>query len=239
MSTVMVSERGAFELACEEDLVPSMYYDQAGVETFGIGHTNAAGAPFVGSLPQSTPPAGVDRRNAVIRAWQIFLNDLDKYTDAVIAVLGTGLEQHELDGWVKWHFNTGGIRQTSAVKKWKAGDKAGAVRILKQWNKITVKGKKKVSKGLVSRRVKEADMILNGLYPNGTLEVYGVNAKNQVIWKPLASYNFKQWAEYTIFGDVKPRIGAAPAVAYGGGAVGIGALIVAFWDNIAGLLGWG
>lgn len=237
MSTVMVSERGAFELACEEDLVPSMYYDQGGVKTFGVGHTDAAGAPFVDSLPQTTPPAGFARKNAVIRAWQIFVKDLDKYTDAVIEVLGTGLEQHELDGWVKWHFNTGGIRRTSAVKKWKAGDKEGAVRILKQWNKVTIKGKKQVSKGLAARRTKEAAMILNGVYPNGTLEVFGVNAKNRVVWKPLASYNFEQWSAYTTNGQVKPRVPSLGIPAAVG--TGLGAAIIAFWDKIVGLFGWG
>lgn len=189
-----VSQIGAFAIASDEDLVPTRYKDQANVDTWGIGHTHHAGAPDPRQMSFAMPA----NQDAVVReAWEVFLTDLTRYTAPVLAALGP-VAQHELDGWVMWHFNTGGIGSTSAVKKWKAGDKAGAVRVLQSWNKVTKRGAKVVSDGLVKRRQREADIILLGRYPaDATLDIFPTDGAGKIRWSAkTASYDYAGWKKF-------------------------------------------
>lgn len=236
-----VSARGAFAIAQAEDLVPAPYYDSAGVLTWGIGHTAQAGLPNPASISMAMP-ANLD--GAIREAWWLFEKDLTPYAREVLQALGP-ITQNELDGWVMWHFNTGGIHTTSAVKMWRSGDKAGAVRKLQQWNKITVKGKKIVSDGLVARRAQEAAIILRGTYPGGTLDVFPTNGKGRVIWNALASYDFMAWSEYIGARVVDADRVERPAAKPGAGGIvtaivlaitGFAATVAAFWDKVQGWL---
>jgi len=200
MSTV--SGRGAFSIAAEEALVPTRYKDMRGIDTFGVGHTQAAGGLDPRLLGYEMP-GNVDA--AIREAWTLFTTDLRAYTAQVVKVLGP-MEQHELDGWVMWHFNTGGLHSTSAVKKWLAGDKKGAVAILQQWNKVTVQGKKVVSDSLTERREREAAMILFGKYPVTLLNVFPTNGKGKVIWNPIASYSYNRWQQVIMGGGIDAEI---------------------------------
>lgn len=233
-----VSARGAFAIAQAEDLVPAPYYDSAGVLTWGIGHTAHAGLPNPATLPMSLP-ANLD--STIREAWWLFEKDLLPYTREVLKALGP-VTSHELDGWVMWHFNTGGIHTTSAVRKWRSGDKAGAVAVLQQWNKITVKGKKVVSDGLVARRKQEADIILRGVYPGGKLDVFPTDGKGRVIWKALASYDYRQWSDFIGARVVDAdRVEHAPKTGAGGivsaillALSGVGVTLAAFWEKLQG-----
>jgi len=214
-------------IAVDEGIVPAAYYDVVGVRTVYIGHTAAAGAPSPLSI-SLTMPLDSELDAVLKEAWSVFSKDLLVYTAAVVAKMGPDLKQHELDGWVGFHFNTGGIYRTSAVAKWRSGDKAGAVRVLKQWNKGTINGQKRVLQALVARRDDEAALILGGVYPNKPLAVWGTNGRGKVQWgAPLRTYTFAKWAAFL----GKSRGSAAAdgaAVAVGGGAIAV----AMWWDKI-------
>lgn len=196
-----VSERGAFLLAAHEALVPTRYRDLAQVDTFGIGHTASAGKPDPREMSFAMP---ANPRLVYREAWDLFLRDLKPYTAQVVKAFGGGLEQHQLDGLVMWHFNTGGALSSSAVSAWRAGDREKAVRIIKSWNKVTIRGVKQVSEALVRRREEETSLILSGRYYPAQLAVYGTDGRGNVIWRPLESFNFGEWAEFLGGPEVRP-----------------------------------
>lgn len=230
----MLTAKGYFAIAQIEDLVIAPYLDQRGTLTWGIGHTDATKrAPKVNTMPTSTP---INVDGVIREAWNVFCADIEPYERAVTAAL-PGLKPHEKDGWVMWHFNTGGLSKTKAVAKWKAGDKAGAVAVLQQWNKVTIKGEKLVSDGLVKRRQQEADMILKGVYPGGTLDVYRTDGNRHIVWSPkIASYDIDEWHKFIGYvPEPAPRRVALPTIstdARGGGIVA--AIIAAAAAIIAG-----
>lgn len=186
-----VSPHGAFVIASHEALVPTRYRDLAGVDTWGIGHTHHAGTPDPRAMAYHMP---TNVEGTYREAWDIFQRDLARYTADVVSKFGADLAQHELDGLVGWHFNTGGALSSSAVAKWHAGDKVGAVRVVQSWNKVTVKGQKVVSDALVARRKEEAALILSGAYPKRKLAVYPTDGHGRVIWKPIETFTWDEWS---------------------------------------------
>lgn len=206
-----VSPQGAFAIATHEALVPTRYRDFVGVDTWGIGHTHHAGDPDPREMSFAMP---TNVQPVYDEAWDVFLSDLEDYTAEVVAAFGPNLEQHELDGLVGWHFNTGGALSSSAVKVWRGGDKNRAVRIVKSWNKGTVKGQKVVLPALVERRADDAALILRGEYPKRKLAVYGTDGAGTVIWKPIETFTWSQWRGATAGAEAKkPRtlVGVAAA----------------------------
>lgn len=224
--------KGEFLIAMEEGIVPTRYRDKAGVDTWGIGHTAAAGAPDPRQMSFAMP-TNVD--GAVTEAIRLFRRDLDKYTQDVIRNFGP-MAPHELAGWVSWHFNTGGAHSSRARGLWKAGDKKGAVRVLRSWNKFTSNGVKLVSAALDKRRGVEADLILRGRYPDlsAGLPVWATNGQGRVIWRPLDLLSLEEYERAAGLPPVpqKSRAPFAEAVA----ALGIG--LVIFWDNIKEFFAW-
>jgi len=227
------SQRGAAFIAAEEGLVPAVYRDAVGVLTWGIGHTRSAGDPD----PHSMSPGMPSNVDAVIKeAMRVFDEDLKKYEREVIDAFGPNLKQHELDGLVSWHFNTGGAHSSSSVGKWKAGDKKGAVATIKKWNKGTINGKKRVLNVLVGRRKLEADMILNGEYPPPTLletPVWGVKGKTfRVQWGHVITripYDQMLAGRRPVGGDA--AVGAFTIFS----ALAVG--VAVFWDKVSNFIG--
>lgn len=218
-----VSAKGAFCIAAHEGLVPARYIDLAGVDTWGVGHTHNAGQPDPREMPFEMPH---HVHSAMEQAWTVFVIDLERYTDDVTNILGTTLTQAELDGWVMWHFNTGGIWATSAVDMWRRGDKESAARKLQEWNKATIGGVKRVVDALTDRRADEANLILFGRYPAREMPVYKTNGKGKVNWRPIEIYTFDDWQIFiktTKAGNVN-----------GGGGI-VGALMVLGASAIGGI----
>lgn len=240
MATTL-SPKGRFEIAADEGLVPAPYYDVVNVLTFGVGHTRPAGAPDPATLPKGNP-VGEKLRDAMIMSWQIFRKDMAKFTADVVSVLGPDLQQHELDGWVSFHFNTGGIFRTSAIAKWKAGDKVGAMRILKMWNKGTIAGKKQVLSALVNRRQREADLILHGRYSDRKMGVFRVSNNNRPIYSnPFFTFSYSEWEAWLKKNGLLQADSKVPAAAGGaaGGAATVGLLVALWelWDRIEAWIG--
>lgn len=128
-----VSDKGVVEIAEHEGIVPAPYRDSAGVVTFGVGHTAAAGGLDPTEM-NGAMPTGDALTAAVDRAILLFRDDLEKYEARVNAEFTDGLEQYEFDALVSWDFNTGGAtwrsestgRPCQLHRQVNAGDKSGA-----------------------------------------------------------------------------------------------------------------
>lgn len=109
MTAERVSPQGIIEIASKEGIVPAPYWCSAGVLTFGVGHTAAAGFPDPARMPRVFPQTDAEFRQAVRDAINIFRDDLVRYESRVRrATEGVKLEQHQFDALVSWDINTGG-----------------------------------------------------------------------------------------------------------------------------------
>ncbi len=147
-----ISEAGIAMLEAEEGVVLRAYRCPAGVWTIGAGLTAASGVVKPGPGMVITPDAAKD----------LLAKALERnYEPAVDRAMWPGRPvQHEFDAGVMFHFNTGAIGRASWVKAWIADNAAAARKGLAAWNK----GGGKVLPGLVKRREREADLLLQGVY---------------------------------------------------------------------------
>lgn len=119
------------------------YKDGGGVWTIGYGHTSAAGAPDVkAGLKISLPDAK-----------EIFVRDVVKYEAAVDKAINRPMTQGQFDAMVSLCYNIGpgAFAGSTLVRKFNAGDIAGAKKAFASW----VKDNGKVVKGLQNRRADE------------------------------------------------------------------------------------
>jgi lysozyme len=148
------SPKGIAFLERHEGVVLKAYRDPVGIWTIGAGLTKASGVV--------TPKAGmVISRNDASRLLSLALGR--NYEPAVARAMPKAL-QHEFDGGVSFHFNTGAIGRASWVKSWRA--KAPWDKIadgLRAWRK----GGGKVLPGLVRRREEEYKLVRYGDYGAG------------------------------------------------------------------------
>lgn len=189
-----VSERGLFMIAVHEGLVPTRYRDLAGVDTFGIGHTTAAGPPAVGTMSFKMPRTDAAMDKAIAAAISVFERDIAKYEKEVVIVVGDHLPQNVFDAVVSWHYNTGGVLKSKATIHLREGRYQQAAGIIKQWNKVTVQGRKRISEALRKRREQEVRVMLNSHYPDMSyIPVWGTDGKGRVIWREIDSISFKEF----------------------------------------------
>jgi GH24 family phage-related lysozyme (muramidase) len=146
------SINGMIAILKSEAIVLSSYDDGTGVMTIGVGHTANAGLPV--------PNRGL--KLTLRQALQIFMRDLAMFERGVSrAIDKVPMLQHEFDGFVGFHFNTGQIEKGTVDDKWERGDKAGAMKTLKAYKKA----RGKVLGGLVARRKEEEAIIMHAEYP--------------------------------------------------------------------------
>ena len=176
-----LSDAGLYALALHEGIVPGPYRDSVGVWTYGIGHTAAAGGLDPADMPRGMP---ANLSEAVEDAIDMFRHDAAKYEAAVARAVKVPLKQHQFDALVSFHYNTGAIAKASLVKKLNAGDYEGAGAGLMAWVKPPEVRK---------RREAERDLFLRGVYPGGTVNVWGVTKEGKVIWKPVMRLNMPQF----------------------------------------------
>lgn len=149
--TTRTSIDGMIAILTSEAVVLSAYDDGVGVWTIGVGHTAKAGQPH--------PKPGL--KLTLRQALMLFTQDLRKFETGVMKAFTTPLQQHEFDGFVSFHFNTGQAERGTVDDKWDAGNKTGAMKTLLSYNK----GGGKVMDGLKTRRAEEKAMIMEGHYP--------------------------------------------------------------------------
>ena len=142
-----------------EGFSATLYNDQAGHCTIGVGHLVHRGncRPTEGGLEK-----GITRKKAIA----LMRQDARSKIDAVAAQLKVGLTQAQFDALVSFTFNVGehNFETSTLLKKLNAGDLAAVPKELARWNKVTVNGKKVASRGLTRRREREAKLFSTGVY---------------------------------------------------------------------------
>ncbi len=161
-----LSERGAVEIVSHEAIVLSPYFDSVGVLTVFVGHTAAAGEPL---------PSRMWKQNyTVVDALRVFQKDVERYSARVRLAFTRPLTQEQFDAAVSFDFNTGAINRATWVKKFNAGDIAGARKSFMDWRKPAE---------IIPRRQKERDLFFDGKYSgNGLVSVYPADGDGKVQW---------------------------------------------------------
>ncbi|WP_220798260.1 lysozyme [Roseobacter sp. OBYS 0001] len=144
------SAEGIAFLERHEGVVLKAYLCPAGHWTIGAGLTKATGI--------ITPKAGMKITRQEASA--LLAQALSGNYEPGVARQMPGANQHEFDGGVSFHFNTGQIAKASWVKAWLDGDWGEVKRRIKLWKK----GGGRVLPGLVRRREEEFDLIAHASY---------------------------------------------------------------------------
>ncbi len=165
---MQMTDRGLLALVRHEGLVPGPYLDVAGVWTFGIGHTAAAGPPDPARMPRGMP-GNIDA--GIREAFRVFRTDLVAYEAAVRRAVTAPLALHEFDALVSFHYNTGGIARAALTRHLNAGNRAAAGDGFMGWLKPAA---------IRSRREAERDLFRHGRYPTGTIPVWAVDRNGRV-----------------------------------------------------------
>jgi lysozyme len=149
-----INEAGRNIIKEFEGLRLKAYICPAGVLTIGYGHTNR-----VGTAPLVTPGMTITEAEAE----RILDRDISTFEPHVDRAIKRPMNENERAAFVSLCFNIGpggkgkpGFTTSTAVKRFNAGDKAGAAEALTWWNKASGK----VSNGLVRRREAERALFL-------------------------------------------------------------------------------
>lgn len=163
-----MTDRGLLALVRHEGLVPGPYLDVAGVWTFGIGHTAAAGSPDPSKMARGMPG---DIDTSIRHAFRVFRTDLARYETEVLRAVRVPLAPHEFDALVSFHYNTGGIARAALTRHLNAGNRAAAAGAFMGWLKPAA---------IRTRREAERDLFRHARYPTGTIPVWAVDRNGRV-----------------------------------------------------------
>lgn len=152
-----LSQHGIDLLKQFEGFSALVYKDPAGIATIGYGHVLTSGERDL------TYVTAADAEALLRTDCEIAEN----YINATAAGKGSlnggySLNQNQFDALVLLVFNIGitAYRHSTLLRRLQNGDKTGASEQFLVWNKITVNGVKKVSRGLVNRRAAERLLFL-------------------------------------------------------------------------------
>ena len=123
------------------------YDDGTGVRTVGYGHTSSAGPPAV------TKGMTITKQ----KAEDILQSDLHEVENDVTRLVTAPINQNQFDAFVSFHFNTGGLGRSSALKYFNAGNSKEVPSLLLMWNKAGGK----VLPGLIRRRKAEGALFMS------------------------------------------------------------------------------
>lgn len=163
-----MTDRGLLALVRHEGIVPGPYLDVAGVWTFGIGHTAAAGSPDPARMVRGMP---ADLDAGIRESFKVFRTDLAAYEAEVLRAVKVPLAPHEFDALVSFHYNTGGIARAALTRNLNAGNRAAAADGFMGWLKPAA---------IRSRREAERDLFRHARYPTGTIPVWAVDRNGRV-----------------------------------------------------------
>lgn len=147
------SKQGLAFLERHEGVVLKAYRDAVGVLTIGAGLTAASGVVVPKPGMKITRGEATELLNRALRR---------NYEPAVARAM-PGAKQHEYDGGVSFHFNTGAVSRASWVKAWLAKDWRQVRDKIMLWRK----GGGRVLPGLERRRAEEFELIRTGAYSTG------------------------------------------------------------------------
>lgn len=162
-----ITARVALELASHEGLVRQAYKDSVGVWTWSIGITSASGHSVERYIGNPQPMS---------RCLEVYVWALEKYAaDVRRAFAAKPLTETQFAAALSFHYNTGAIGNASWVKRWLAGDVAGAKKSFMDWSKPAE---------IIPRRKKERDLFFDGKWSNDGMvtEYTRVKAGGQIDW---------------------------------------------------------
>ncbi len=158
--TSSITPKIAAELISHEGIVREAYRDSVGVWTWSVGITSSSG--------HKVWPRYVDNPQTLKRCFEVYEWVIrTNYLPAVLnAFDGHALTETQLGGALSFHYNTGGIGRATWVRKWKAGDVAGARNAIMNWRSPPE---------IIPRRRKEQALFFEGIWSNnGTGTEYKV-----------------------------------------------------------------
>ena len=150
-------------LKLKEGFEPKVYKDIAGYPTIGYGHkltqAEIAGQTFAAGVTQA-------------QALKLLKQDLIPTEKTVNKGVQVPINQNQFDALVDFTYNvgSGNFLTSTALKKINQSDWESVADALALFNKVTVNGKKVVSRGLAKRRAEEGE-IFNA--PPGTWPDFG------------------------------------------------------------------
>lgn len=148
--SMQTSAQGIGFLERHEGVVLKAYRDPVGIWTIGAGLTAASGVV--------KPRAGMVLSRE--EASRLLGQALRRNYEPAVAGAMPGAQQHEFDGGVSFHFNTGAIARATWVPFWITQSWDQVLERLSLWNK----GGGKVLPGLTRRRREEFHLIRYGAY---------------------------------------------------------------------------
>jgi lysozyme len=160
-----------------EGLRLKAYKDAVGVWTIGYGTTAAAGLGIV-------PKAGMVITEAEAEGYLI--KGLEKFAASIRPKITAPINDNEFGAFLSLAYNIGpgAFAKSSALKKFNAGDKAGAANAILLWNKAGGK----VLAGLTRRRGRERELFLTPANQN-PIKKSGYVAAPNLNTKPVVSQN--------------------------------------------------
>lgn len=154
--------RGGFVVNVEsylerhEGRVPYVYKDQAGLDTFGVGHRLTAADGYLRQYTKANPAP-----DSLVS--EILSRDAAAAVAAVDG-LGVKLTENQRTAFVSLAFNigAGAFRSSSAARYAKAGNMQAAADAITAWNKVRnpKTGALVIASGLASRRADERALFL-------------------------------------------------------------------------------
>ncbi len=122
------------------------YYDSAGIPTICVGHVSDKKYPF------KMGDAWSDEKCEEVLLW-----DMREATDVIDRLVTVPLNEHQYTALASFVFNigNGAFANSTLLKVLNKGQYSEVPRQMRRWNKVTVNGKKVVSRGLKNRRESE------------------------------------------------------------------------------------
>jgi lysozyme len=192
----------AMEVASHEALIRQAYKDSANVLTWCVGMTSATGHSVARYIGNPQP---------IQHCMNVYVWALRNYSEQVNeAFAGTKLTKAQYAAAVSFHWNTGAIKRASWVKKFKAGDIAGARKAFMNW--VT-------PPEITGRRAAERDLFFDGKWSNnGTMtEFTRLRANMTPDWSSSKRINVSKELKAafatneTVTVDIAPKPDAKPA----------------------------
>lgn len=155
-----LTPRIAIELIAHEGVACEAYRDSVGVWTWSVGITQASG--------HAVFPRYRDNPQPLENCLAVFLWLLRaKYLPAVLAAFGAAeLTEAQLGAALSFHWNTGAVGRAGWVRRFVAGDAAGARAAMLDWARPAA---------LLPRRKREQALFFDGVWTaDGTALVYDV-----------------------------------------------------------------
>jgi lysozyme len=130
-----------------EGLELTAYRDIAGVPTICAGTTGGV------RMGQTATPQ---------QCWDMTVRDYQKHEKSVLKGITVPLNVNQQTALTFFCYNVGdsACMDSTAFRKINAGDYRGGCQAMALFNKVTVKGRKVVSKGLINRRSAEVNLCL-------------------------------------------------------------------------------